>query len=169
MNYWIAIGNEKRGPFDLETVRSLHLSAETLVWREGLATWQRVDTLPEFAADYGSQAAESYTETAPSAAAATAPARTYTAPQADMRQQQQTVPDMPPSYLGWSIAALILCCMIPAIVALANSLNVSSRYVAGDFEGSRKASQRAELWLIISIVAGLVTAPFYILFQLMTA
>ena len=74
---------------------------------------------------------------------------------------------MPPTYLGWSIAALILCCMIPAIVAIIYASKVSSRYSEGDYEGSRKASDIAEIWLIISVTLGLVSIPFWVILSML--
>lgn len=77
------------------------------------------------------------------------------------------MPPKPPTYLVWSIISVILCCMIPGIVAIIYSAKVTSRYEEGDYEGSMRASESAELWLIIAIVCGLVSIPFQFLFMLM--
>lgn len=78
-----------------------------------------------------------------------------------------SIPPKPPTYLVWSILSVILCCMIPGIVAIIYSAKVTSRYEEGDYEGSQKASETAELWLIIAVVCGLVAVPFQFLFMLM--
>lgn len=75
--------------------------------------------------------------------------------------QQNTSP-MPPTYLAWSVVMTILCCFIPGIVAIINSAQVSSKYYQGDIEGSRRASQRAEIWIIISFVLGVLTNTLYL-------
>lgn len=47
--YFFANGNEQRGPYPREQLVALGLRPDTLVWREGLETWQRLDALPELA------------------------------------------------------------------------------------------------------------------------
>ena len=69
---------------------------------------------------------------------------------------------MPPTYLVWSVIMTILCCTIPGIVAIIYSAKVSSKYYQGDFEGSRRASQNAEIWIIISFVLGVLSSTLYL-------
>lgn len=69
---------------------------------------------------------------------------------------------MPDTYLVWSVVATVLCCLIPGIVAIVYSSQVSSKYYAKDYEGARKASERAQWWIIASIVLGVVTATVQI-------
>ncbi len=69
---------------------------------------------------------------------------------------------MPPTYLVWSILCTLLCCFIPGIIAIFFSSKVSSRYYAGDMEGARKSSRRAEIWIIVSFVLGMLTNTLYI-------
>ena len=47
--YFYAEGNEQRGPVNGAQLVALNLAPSTLVWREGMANWQRLDSLPEFA------------------------------------------------------------------------------------------------------------------------
>lgn len=68
---------------------------------------------------------------------------------------------MPPTNLVWSILALLCCCMPAAIVALIYSSQVSNKYHSGDLEGAKKASDRAALWVIISVVTGVVWMTLY--------
>lgn len=74
---------------------------------------------------------------------------------------------MPESYLLWAILSLVFCCLIPSIVAIIFSSQVSNRYYAGDIEGSKRASRNAQIWIIISIVTGLVTSTLYLPFMLL--
>lgn len=69
---------------------------------------------------------------------------------------------MPPTYLVWSIVSTLLCCFIPGVVAIVFSAMVSSRYFSGDTEGARRASRMAEIWIILSIVLGIVSLTLYI-------
>ena len=41
------------------------------------------------------------------------------------------------------------------------SSQVSSRYYARDYEGARRASRQAEIWIIVSIVAGVIVNALY--------
>lgn len=185
MDYWIAIDKKKIGPLSLDDVRSRKLDPNVLVWHNGLATWCRADQLPELAG------ALSSTDEAADDSVVPPPQPSATNPQPQQPQQfnmpavppqsgaplssrptylnrpPEPIPEKPTTYLGWCIAAIIFCCMPFAIVALIFSIKVSSRYNKGDYAAAQKASERAELWLIISIVAGLVAIPFQIVLTLM--
>ncbi|MDE6753773.1 MAG: CD225/dispanin family protein [Muribaculaceae bacterium] len=69
---------------------------------------------------------------------------------------------MPPTYLVWSIVMTVLCCLVPGIVAIIFSSQVSGRYYAGDIEGARRSSRNAEIWIIISFVLGVLSATLYL-------
>lgn len=74
---------------------------------------------------------------------------------------------MPPTYMVWSVVALILCCFPAAVVAIIYSAQVSSKFYAKDYEGARRASERAEIWIIASIVLGVISMAFYLPFTLL--
>lgn len=87
--------------------------------------------------------------------------------QATQAMQQPNAPQtqqepMPPSYLIWSVLATVFCCLVPGIVAIIFSSQVSSKYFAGDMEGARKASRNAEIWIIVSFVLGVLSATLYL-------
>ncbi len=69
---------------------------------------------------------------------------------------------MPPTYLVWAVVTMVLCCFIPGIVAVVNASKVSSRYFAGDYEGARRASRNAEIWIIITFVIGVIINTLYL-------
>ena len=77
---------------------------------------------------------------------------------------QPSVPlakDLPKSYMWASILVTILCCTMLGIVAVFYSATVSSRLNAGDIEGARRASVRAEGWIIAAFVLGLLSATLW--------
>lgn len=74
---------------------------------------------------------------------------------------------MPPTFLVWSIVTTILCCTVPGIVAIIYSAQVSSKFYQGDMEGARRSSRRAEIWIIVSFVLGVLSNTLY--FPLMIA
>lgn len=81
MMYYFANGMEQRGPYSLEELSQFGLRPDTLVWREGMANWQRMDTVPELMALIPNASvapaavppAESLAEPAPASAPAIAP------------------------------------------------------------------------------------------------
>lgn len=70
-------------------------------------------------------------------------------------------PPMPSTYLVWAVVMTILCCMPAGIVAIVFGSQVSSRYYSGDYEGAKRASRRAEIWIIVSFVLGVLTQTLY--------
>jgi hypothetical protein len=45
--YYLADGGQRRGPFPIEQLRAQGLTADTLVWREGMANWERAEDVIE--------------------------------------------------------------------------------------------------------------------------
>ena len=166
MDYWIAIDTRKIGPLPLDEVVNHPVTPETLVWRDGLPTWVPAGSLPELAEAFGWDRKPPVTQPMPAGAAFMPP---VPSPVDRQPLTDSEIPPMPPTYLGWCIAAIICCCMIPAIVALIYSVRVSSLYNSGDFKGAQKASDRTELWLIIAITLGLLSLPFMIVMQVLAA
>ena len=76
---------------------------------------------------------------------------------------EQPAEAMPPTYLAWSIVAMLLCCLVPGIVALIYSTKVSSRFSMGDYAGAKAASENAAMWIIVTVVCGIIAVPFQIL------
>lgn len=91
----------------------------------------------------------------------------YSAPNAHTAYSPQTPPapqeeKMPPAYLVWSVIMTVACCLPAGIVAIIFSSQVSSRYYAGDIEGARRASERAQIWIIVSFVLGVLGGTLYL-------
>lgn len=83
-----------------------------------------------------------------------------------LRAPQLSGAQMPKSYLVWGIIATILCCMIPGVVAIIYSTQVGQKWRAGDVAGAEKASERAQIWIIISIVTGIIWSAIYLPFTM---
>lgn len=47
MKYYVRVGDENRGPFTIDDLKSRGVDPSTYVWREGMADWVRADQLPE--------------------------------------------------------------------------------------------------------------------------
>lgn len=74
---------------------------------------------------------------------------------------------MPPTYMLWAILSTLCCCIVPGIVAIYFSAMVSSRYYEQNYEGARRASRKAEIWIIVSVVLGVISSALYVPFMLM--
>jgi hypothetical protein len=62
----------------------------------------------------------------------------------------------PSNYLGWAIAATVLCCLPGGIVSIVYANQVDKFWAAGNVAAAQTASKNARTWLIISAVAGAV-------------
>lgn len=47
VQYYFASGQEQRGPFTIDELVGFGLRPDTLVWREGMLEWQRLDSVAE--------------------------------------------------------------------------------------------------------------------------
>lgn len=65
-------------------------------------------------------------------------------------------PLMPRAYHTWSIIVTLFGFLIGGIVAIVFSSQVSSRYIAGDYEGATRASRQARTWVIVSGCIGIL-------------
>lgn len=74
---------------------------------------------------------------------------------------------MPPTYMLWAILSTLCCCIVPGVVAIYFSAMVSSRYYEQNYEGARRASRNAEIWIIVSVVLGVISSALYVPFMLM--
>lgn len=156
MKYWIIINGMQLGPMELSEVASTPgFGPDTPVWREGLPDWTTAAHLPETAALLPQRPAP-----------APAPAVTYS--YAPGGPSPVTDEPMPSTYLVWAILSTICCCIPTGIVALIYASKVSPLYSRGDYAGAKAASEKACWWVIISFVAGLIWAPFSVLWSLLT-
>lgn len=79
------------------------------------------------------------------------------------------MPPMPQTYLVWSVVMTVLCCLPAGIAAIIFSSQVSSRYYAGDLDGAKRASERAQVWIIVSFVLGVLANTLYLPILLIAA
>jgi len=63
---------------------------------------------------------------------------------------------MPRTYLGWSIAAAVLCFLPTGLVATWYGSRVMSAVQAGEAESAVRASVLARRWLIVTLVLGVL-------------
>ena len=164
--YYIIRNDQQAGPYTIEELSRLALTPETIVWTEGMADWAPAREVSELQ--------ELLTPSAPTPPSYSAP--TYGAPQYNNAPQYNSTPQygsapqyntpseqppVPPNYLVWCILVTIFCCNIGGIIALIFSARVSSRYIAGDYEGAAYASRQTRNWIIATACIGFVLMIAY--------
>lgn len=68
---------------------------------------------------------------------------------------------MPKTYMVWAIFSTICCCLATGIIAIIYSASVSTKYYMRDYAGAEKASEYAQMWIIASIVLGVISNTIY--------
>lgn len=177
MNYWIIVDDRQLGPLSEVELRNLTPAPTTPVWRDGLTDWIALAELPEYEEIMG-QATETVAVPPPVPEPATSPQAPH--PWDSPRQPEvpchaATASEKPdasdngpaPTYLGWSVAATLLCCTILGIVAIVYSVKVRNANDRCDYAEAWRCHRALELWLIAAIVLGLVSTPFSMMFQMM--
>lgn len=95
------------------------------------------------------------------------PQQPYQQPYQQPVAPQQPLPPCPPTNLVWGILTTVLCCQVLGIVSIVYALQVKAKYDSGDLETAQRYSDRAAMWSIAAIVAGLIVTPFVMLVQLL--
>lgn len=166
MKIWVFLNGMQQGPYTEFQISELPITEETPVWYEGLPQWTAAGIAPATAHLFSVPTRQTETSTAD----VTEPVTQGTAQETEAQQPRQqqyiwqarTAPDepCPPTFLAWAIILTICCCSPTSIAAIVTSIFVSKRYNRGDINGARRMSEATEWLIIISIVLGLVLAPF---------
>ncbi len=189
--YWIIINDTEQGPYTLEQLSGIGLTSDTPVWREGMAEWLpagHVDELaallpvpqpPAIADEESCGTADTPTETGqPSMmtagpATATDTVRTVVYAPADAIPAGYVAitpadkPVCPPTYLVWAIITTVVCFLPMGVCAIICATKVKGHFRAGRFDKAGRMSERAALFVILSIVAWLIWMPFSIVFAML--
>ncbi len=178
--YWIIIKDLQKGPYTLEQLKEMSLSPQTPVWREGLVYWTRaydVDELAPWTLKEGDilsdDAVGSYQEAAVNQASATVSEHPSSESQARVVYVHEDElpagyvalpadgkPKCPRNYLALSIISTLLFFLPLGICAIFCSAKVEPHYQAGRYDKAYKMSERAQLFIVLSIVCMLIWLPF---------
>lgn len=142
--YYIIRNDQPAGPYTIEELATMGITPDTIVWAEDIVDWipaYQVSELNSLFASTSAQTPPPYQE--PSSQATEALRYDTIGPKA----RPSVPPPMPPTYLVWSILVTIFLCRIAGIVAIVYSIQVSSRYYAGNYEGAAYASRQARWWV----------------------
>ena len=165
--YWVNIDGIQSGPISRDELANIDFNPEvTYVWHEELDDWQRIDRLSEFAdivAAKQKAAAESAEHSEESESSVTPPP----VPQPPMPQPPVAPEAEAPTNLVWAVIATVMCCQITGVIAIVYGAMTSSANSAGNYEKARRYSDIAQIWVMVSIVLGLIYMPIALLMMML--
>ena len=197
MKYWVIIANRQQGPYELEDIKLLPVTPNTPVWHEGLPQWvpaAQVREIMDIISAEEQQQTEDFEDNTNNAdvnsqyssgvngnnvsdnSDANSGNYSYhfandayqnTGYNTQRKNENPNEAQRPDSYLAWAIIVTILCCLPCGIVSIIYATMVNSRFDRGDVEGAKKASETAQMWIILSITLGLLVMPIQVALQLL--
>lgn len=88
-------------------------------------------------------------------------------PQPPMPQPPVTSEAEAPTNLVWAVIATVMCCQITGVIAIVYGAMTSSANSAGNYEKARRYSDIAQIWVMVSIVLGLIYMPIALLMMML--
>ena len=180
--YWVNIDGIQSGPISRDELANIDFNPEvTYVWHEELDDWQRIDRLSEFAdivaakqkaaAEHSGQSENSESaessehseESEHSESSVTPPP----VPQPQVPQPPVAPEAEAPTNLVWAVIATVMCCQITGVIAIVYGAMTSSANSAGNYEKARRYSDIAQIWVMVSIVLGLIYMPIALLMMML--
>ncbi len=139
MKYYIHENGQQEGPYSIEQLKIKNITADTNVWCEGMAQWDKAANIPEL------EVILSNNSTPPPPPFETKPL-----------QPEPTEP-CPNNHLTMAILATIstfFCCSgLPiGIISLIYALEVESKWKKGNYDKAIKDSKNARTWAIVSFI-----------------
>lgn len=181
MKYWIYRDGLQRGPYTIEELADMNLQPDTPVWYEGLDNWITAAESPGLApllatrrddgndrphdVDFVDLSDNHAAETPDSGARLQQSAVRQPTEQTSQSAAQMPQGKCPPTYLALSIIATICCCLPLGIASIFFSGKVKPKWQLGDEAGARKASETAEILIILSITLSLLSLPLAFLLK----
>jgi hypothetical protein len=156
------IGSDQQqyGPESVEVLRRWivegRANGQTMVQAEGSAEWKPMASFPEFAAVLAA---------APPTAPQAGPAGIPPLSAGPLGSGPVARPDIQ-SYLPYAIVVSLCCCLPLGIPAIVFAAQVNSKLASGDVAGAQAASDKAKMWCLIALAAGLIANLAYLLLML---
>ena len=88
-------------------------------------------------------------------------------PQPPMPQPPVAPEAEAPTNLVWAVIATVMCCQITGVIAIVYGAMTSSAKSAGNYEKARRYSDIAQIWVMVSIVLGLIYMPIALLMMML--
>lgn len=157
--YFYADGENSKGPFSLDELKSKGITRQTKVWCEGMSDWQLASQVPELVEVL-----------MPSPPPLTNETRNdenkdnYLKNNNYNKNTMENSTQQPPkTWLVESILVTLFCCLPLGIAGIVNASKVESRFYAGDINAAQQASADAKKWTLISFWLGLIGIALYII------
>lgn len=139
--------NLQHGPVSPYRFTELGVTANTLVWRQGMDEWTPAESVSELR-DF----VRSATQEQPNTAYNNPPPPPFT------QKKPEDMPPCPDNYMAFAILTTICCCLPFGVVAIVKASKVNPFYLNGHYDQAVLASSDARTWCFISLVCGLFTA-----------
>ena len=166
--YYLDAANQQQGPLDGNLLPSKGVTAQTLVWANGMAEWTAAGQVAELQPLFAAQPAAAPAQ--PAQPAYQQPAQpAYQQPAYQQPAYQQPAqpaagaPAKPDNYLVWAILTTICCCLITGIVSIVYSTKVDGLYAAGQYAEAQAAANSAKKWAIAGAICAAVIWLLYVL------
>ena len=88
-------------------------------------------------------------------------------PQPPMPQPPVAPEAEAPTNLVWAVIATVMCCQITGVIAIVYGAMTSSANSAGNYDKARRYSDIAQIWVMVSIVLGLIYMPIALLLMML--
>ncbi|MCW0217614.1 MAG: CD225/dispanin family protein [Prosthecobacter sp.] len=161
--YYTQSGGAQQGPVSQDELAAKLEAGELrpgdLVWREGMAEWTPITSVPEFRLSAAGPAG------APPIPQTPVFSNPYIAPQASGIYTGEIVPN----YLWQSIVVTLICCLPFGIPAIVYASKVDGLMARGDIMGARQASKSAKMWCWISFGVFMALIGVYMLLMILGA
>lgn len=166
MKYYIHVNNGNAGPYTVDELRQMNITASTPVWNESMSGWTAAGEVPELQAALSGASADQYPPVNEASSAGTQGYAPAYAPGA-YGQQQMAPPPCPKTWLVESILVTILCCLPFGVAGIVKASQVESLYGRGDYAGAERASREAAKWTKIGFFISIVSTVAYLVLFLL--
>ena len=168
--YWIIIDEQPSGPYTYEQLATLpRFAPDTQVWYESLTDWIPASQVAALASLFEPQVADECDPVPGMPPIIETPEMPVETPCVEptgvnVGGTVEEKPARPGNYLVWSILSIVLFFTITGIVALIYSIRVNVNYKRERYQKCVRCSERAQWWIITSIVLACIITPFQLLF-----
>lgn len=172
MYYYIGPNNQQQGPVPPEQLRSRGVTGETMVWKAGMAQWQKAKDVPELSRYFAGSPYNAGNSFDDQSTRFTAPPPNYGnnanygnyGPQyAGQFGGNQPTGPKPDSHLVWAILTTIFCCLPFGVVSIVYASKVDSAWRMGQQMEAEESSRKAKNWAWASALSALAVWVIYII------
>lgn len=144
--FYIDKWGAQQGPRSVEQFKECAiLTADTLVWRDGMRDWVRACEVDELLGAYDITP-PIYTKSSSSEHQQQPPQNSYNQP-----NQNYTPQNKPHTWLAENIIATILCCFIFGVIGIIYSAKVDGLWISGKYNEAFDAAKTARIMFYISL------------------